>query len=201
MRSARRNQPPLPLGATPHLEQAASLAPMGPYRPEIPAGFGLLVLDLHWEIVWQRLASPEGTGQPQMMHYGEPRPSKRRPSLGPPTLVVDDVEVDARWARLCVPVRPGPHLFDLAVPDGSFDDHGFATLQETVEVAVGEIRRSTVIAEVVQVHDDEDYRLYVMGLTSEAHRPAKALPPYPARRPPLCRMDGEDRKHRPYSLL
>lgn len=201
MRSARRNQPWLPLASDPPLEQAASLAPMGPSRPEAPAGFGLLVLDLRWEFVWQRLAHPAGTGQVQMKHYGEPRPSKRRPWLDRPTLVIDDVEVEARWARLCVPLRPGSHHLDLAVPDGSAADHGFATLQREVEVAAGEIRRSTFTAEVVQVHDDEEYRLYVVELTSEGHRPAKRLPPYPAKRPPLRRMDGEDRKHRPYSVM
>ncbi|MEU6860741.1 hypothetical protein AB0B28_17930 [Glycomyces sp. NPDC046736] len=200
MRSSRHDQPWLPLATDPPLEVAASLAPMGPSRPEVPAGFGLLVLDLRWEFVWQRLAHPEGTGQAQMRHYGEPQPSKHRPWLEAPTLVVDDVEVEARWARLCVPVRPGAHVVDLAVPDGSSADHGFATLQETVEVAAGRIQRSTVTAEVVQVHDGEDYRLYVMELSCESHRPAKALPAYPDKRPPLRRMDGEDRPHRAYSI-
>ncbi|MCC3765741.1 hypothetical protein K3N28_22025 [Glycomyces sp. TRM65418] len=202
MRSSRvKAQPWQPLDATPALEPPGAIAPMAPSRPEVPTGCGALVIDLRWELVWQRLAHPEGTGLRQMPLYGEPLPSRRRPWLERPTLLVDDTVLDARWARLVIPLRPGSHAIDLAVPATSGEDgDDFVSHQDTVAIAAGRLCRRSITAEVLQVHDGEDYRLDVLAVTSEAHRPARSLPPYPATRPPLRRMDGEDRGHRPYSV-
>ncbi|HEX2144692.1 MAG TPA: hypothetical protein VHG10_09310, partial [Glycomyces sp.] len=49
-----------------------------------------------WELVWQRLRHPEGTGLAQMPQYGEPLPSRNRPWLDRPTLLVDDAVLGLR---------------------------------------------------------------------------------------------------------
>lgn len=198
---AKRAQPRQELPVDPPTPAPAFIAPL--YDSQAPAaggGLGMLVLDLRWELVWQRLDSPEGTGLEPMAQYGEPRPSARRPWLGPPTLVVDDHVVEARWARLCLPLRPGPHRIDLAVARRSDAAEDFATLIEDVDVESGAVTHVRVTAEVVQHLAGGAYSLEVADLACESRRGRSRPPSYAAPRPPLRPMDGEDRPHRPYSI-
>lgn len=200
----KRDQPAQELTAEPPLPAPAFIAPVHAFeQPELPEGLGMLVLDLRWELVWQRLDSPEGTGLLEMDAYGEPVASKARPWIEPPTLLVDDHLVDARWARLCLPMPPGQRQIDIAVPrwtSGEADD--YVTLVEVVEVEAGALAHCRVTAEVVQHLRGGAYALEVLDLAAEplGRRRGAQLRPYAAPRPPLRRMDGEDRSHRGYSI-
>lgn len=197
---AKRAQPRRALPVDPPPPAPAFIAPLyGSPGPVPGGGLGMAVLDLRWELVWQRLDSPEGTGLEPMREYGEPLPSPRRPWLEPPTLLVDDHLVEARWARLCVPLRPGRHRIDLAVRRSDAGED-FVTLVREFTVAAGAITHLAVTAETVQHLAGGAYSLEVLGLECESREGATRPPPYAAPRPPLRPMDGEDRPHRPYSI-
>jgi hypothetical protein len=196
---AKRAQPRWELPVDPPPPAPAFITPLYGSPGPPGEGLGMAVLDLRWELVWQRLDSPEGTGLEPMREYGEPLPSPRRPWLEPPTLLVDDHLVEARWARLCVPLRPGTHRIDLAVRRSDAGED-FVTLVREFAIEAGAMTHLRVTAEAVQHLAGGVYSLEVVGLGCESREGATRLPPYAAPRPPLRPMDGEDRPHRPYSI-
>jgi len=134
---------------------------------EVPApepGAGGILLDLTWEVVWQRIAADTDIDWLQMQYSGEPAPTDHRPWIGDPTVVVGETEVPLSWGRWWIPLPVGRHSVEVAIArqgEGVAEAKGdrYTTWDDIVEVAAGWVTHLRLNGSAVQYYENGRYSL------------------------------------------
>ncbi|MCH7229349.1 carboxypeptidase-like regulatory domain-containing protein [Glycomyces sp. L485] len=137
-----------------------------------PHGGGVL-LDLTWEVVWQRIDRNESIDWYLLEHYGEPEVTGHRPWMPDPTVVIGGSDLHLSWGRWWIPLPQGAHEVELAAPrqgegERACDDDRFVTWDDTVEVKPGWVTHLRLNGTVIQHYENDIYSLRLTGFESEA---------------------------------
>ncbi|MCD0444580.1 hypothetical protein LO763_13210 [Glycomyces sp. A-F 0318] len=184
---------PVP-GAVPARPLALHADRIGPVDP----GTGGLLLDLTWEVVWQRIEADAAIDWLWMQYSGEPGPLERRPWMPPPTVAIDGAAVGLDWGRWWIPLAEGAHRIEVSVPRSTPDPEGDgggrrATWQGTVDVAPGWYVHGRLDARVVQRTGADRARYRATGFAAAlgTHLVEGRLPAFRGRRLETEPLDGQ----------
>ncbi|THV34384.1 hypothetical protein [Glycomyces buryatensis] len=186
------------------LPPTASVVPEpGPYRSGI-------VLDLAWETVWQRIDTEVEIDWEAMQRDGEPGPVDRRPWIGDPTVLIDDVEIAVTWGRWWIPLPTGEHLVDVAIPhqderaQSEDDDDHYTTWTDTVATEPDHLTHLQLDGLVVQYYLDEDepvLQLSEFDADTDTIRVDGEVGPFRAPRRETVPVDGQTDPSYCHSIL
>lgn len=142
-------------------------------RLPVASGDGGILLDLTWEVVWQRIDRTESIDWWLLEQYGEPDLTGHRPWIGDPTVVVGEHDLGIAWGRWWIPLPPGSHEVELAVPrwgEGEVPggDDRFLTWHDTIVVTSGRISHVRLNGRAVQYFEQDRYSLCLTGFEHEA---------------------------------
>lgn len=174
--------------------RAYRLPPGLAYLPK-EAGTEGLLLDLTWEIVWQRIDSGTDIDWRWMQCSGEPGPVRERPWMPDPVVSVDGIEHELAWGRWWVPLDPGEHELEVGVPLANPDDAGdhYLRWHEAIDSTEEWYTRLRLVARAVQHTDHDRAVLHTTGIDAQFkyHITAGRLPDFRTRRLPTEPLDGQ----------
>jgi hypothetical protein len=170
--------------------------PPGIDRIPAEAGTGGLLLDLTWETVWQRIESGTHIDWLWMQYSGEPGPVHERPWMTDPVVAVDGVEQRLDWGRWWVPLEPGEHLLEVAVPKkhpGRTGGDRLVRWRGNIDTAEEWYTRVRLDARAVQHTEVDRATLSVTGFDAEikSHMSTGRLPEFREPRIDVEPLDGQ----------
>ncbi|MCC3763920.1 hypothetical protein K3N28_12680 [Glycomyces sp. TRM65418] len=163
------------LAATPRLTGGPPVHELPMTAAKLPetATDGGILLDLTWEVVWQRIDKVASIDWWLLEQYGEPEIAAHRPWIADPTVVLGDHDLDLSWGRWWIPLPPGSHELELAVPrqgegEAPAVDDRYLTWHDTVEVQPGRISHVRLNGRAVQRYEQGRHSLRLTGFEHEA---------------------------------